>query len=364
MEVVSSAIVKTSNPDVQKQGKYQRIELEVSIPLAALDQISLKSWMELKSSEVVFVCRIDAQEDGSYQVKTLRSVIVDSKSISKNILTLKLLVDPDQYEMNSRTEVYSKLNFIIKRSSSESNDVRILRSVASQITRPLPEFIEDALLGISHPDEVAFLSEPLGSSNAIVNSCLNSGLSIVNGPFGSGVTSAIRDTTKALVLSNRSTVILFRSGPAVDKFYQDLIESGIPEYQIIRLGFSSTLGNLQQKYSNLIKKYVDIINTEILSGFEYNSTIYTCGEADYILRGMIRPQWEAFKILLNDSERESELQSVYPFAKCSNFDGQNYEEHYDWICSVFSIAKMLAPLELLQSSKKHFNIIIINLFLP
>ena len=57
---------------------------------------------------------------------------------------------------------------------------------------------------------------------------------------------------------------------------------------------------------------------------------------------------EAFKILLNDSERESDIQSVYPFAKCSNFNGQNYEEHFEWICSVFAVAKMLSSRTLAE----------------
>ena len=353
MEVVSSAIVKTSCPDVQKQGKYQKIELEVTVPLTALDQLSLKSWIDLKATEVVFVCRIDAQESGDFHIKTLRSVIVDSKSISKNILTLRLLVDPDQFEMNARTEIYSKLNFIIKRSSAESNDVRLLRSIVSQMPCPFPEFIEESLLGISHPDEVEFHSKAIESSNSYLSSCLNSGLSIVDGPFGSGVTNLVKETTKSLLAGNRNTTVLFRSGPAADKFYQDLIDSGVPEYQIVRLGFSSTLGHIQQKYANLIKAYVEIINTEILSGFDYNGAIYSCGEADYIMRGIIRPQWEAFQILLEEADQHSrnDLQATYPFSKCAHFDGKNFKNHFDWICSIFTVANKLAPLELLQSSK-------------
>lgn len=367
MEVVSSAIVKTSCPDIQMQGKYQKIELEVSVPLVALDQLSLKSWMELKTSEVVFVCRIDAKEDADYQIKSLRSVIIDSKSVSKNILTLKLLVDPNQFEMNSRTEIYSKFNFIIKRSSSESNDVRLLRSITAQMSRPLPEFIEDVVLGINHPDEVPvpLISKSIGAQaqNSVVRSCLNSGLSLVDGPLGSGVTTVIEETIKSLVKENSTSVVLFRSGPSVDKFYQDLIEAEIPEYQIVRLGFSSTLGHLQQKYSALIKMYVGIINTEIISGFEYNGSIYTCGEADYIMRGIIRPQWEAFQIVLDafDGESVEKLQSIYPFAKCAHFDGQNFKKHFDWICSVFAVALKLAPLELLQSASNISKYVLGNL---
>ena len=77
MEVVSSAIVTLSRPDIQKEGKYQNVELEISIPIAPLDELTLKSWMDLKRSDVVFVCRVEAQEDGGYVLKTMRSVILD-----------------------------------------------------------------------------------------------------------------------------------------------------------------------------------------------------------------------------------------------------------------------------------------------
>ena len=364
MEIVSSAIVKTSNPEVRKQGKYQRIELEVTVPLAPLDQLTLKSWMDLKISEVVFVCRIDAQETGDYVLKTLRSVIVDNRSISKNILTLKLLIDPEQYDMNTRTEVFSKLNFIVKRSSSESNDVRILKSLSSQFKNSLPGYLEDAIIGISHPDliqDLAVSVEPFEVSNLTkeqkeaVVSCLNSGLSIVEGPFGSGCTTVMKSTIKSLLNVNSTSVIIFRSGPAVDKVYQALISEGVPEHQIVRLGFSSTLGHLQHKYNTLIKMFVDHINFQIISGLDSND-IYTCGEAEFIMKGTILPRWDAFNILLKNGTDEMVLTSSYPFAKCMNFEkyAGDFESHFKDMYNLFHTAKLLAPLELLQSSRQMF----------
>lgn len=366
MEIVSSAIVKTSCPDVRKQGKYQKIELEVTVPLAPLDKLTLNSWMELKSSEVVFVCRIDAQESGDYIIRTLRSVIVDSRSVSKNILTLKLLVDPEQFDMNSRTEIFSKFNFIIKRSSSESNDVRILRSLSSQITKPLPQYLEDAILGLSHPDDIApppeliekfkdsYLTE---EQNVGLGNCLNSGLSICEGPFGSGCTTVLKSASRSFLNANSSSVILFRSGPAVDRFYQDLISSNVPEHQIVRLGFSSTLGHLQQKYNFLIKKCVENINNKVIAGLDSND-IYTCGEAEHIMKGIILPRWSAFRILLENEKDDCKLSEAYPFSKCSEFDQYQgplrFESHFESICNLFQTANLLSPLELLQSSNSGF----------
>lgn len=369
MEIVSSAIVKTSSPDVRKQGKYQKIELEVTIPLAPLDQLTLKSWMDLKTSEVVFVCRIDAQESGEYSIKSLRSVVVDSKSVSKNILTLKLLVDPDQFDVNTRTEVFSQLNFIIKRSSSESNDVRILKSLSAQFTKQLPGYLEDVILGISHPDEIQNLNEnicQLGVStltkeqNAAVLNCLNSVLSICEGPFGSGCTTVMKTVTRSFLNATSGSVVIFRSGPAVDKFYQDLVAEGVPEHQIVRLGFSSTLDNIQQKYKILIQNCVEKINNEVMAGLNSND-IYTCGEAEYIMKGTIQPQWEAFRILLQNGNDDNILSSNYPFSKFADFNHYSgpdrYESHFENIRNLFKIAKLLAPLELLQSSNNFIFLI-------
>lgn len=365
IEIVSSAIVKTSNPDVRKQGKYQHIELEVTVPLAPLDQLTLKSWMDLKSSEVVFVCRVDAQENGEFILRTLRSVVVDSRSVSKNILTLKLLVDPEQYDMGTRTEVFSKLNFIVKRSSSESNDVRLLKSLSSQLTKPFPDYLEDAIIGISHPDDIQNLSETceLVKDSSLtkeqveaVENCLKSGLSLVEGPFGSGCTTVLKSTAQSLFNANSTSVIIFRSGTAVDKFYQDLVSIGVPEHQIVRLGFSSTLGHLQQKFSDLIKKCVEDINLQIISGLDSND-IYTCGEADFMMKGLILPRWEAFNILLKNEADENILKASYPFTKCMNFENylNDFGSHFSDICSLFHTAKLLAPLELLQSSKNKIS---------
>lgn len=367
MEVVSSAIVKTSSPDVQRQGKHQKIELEVSIPTAPLDQMTLTSWMNLKTSDVVFICRVDAlEEDGTYYLKTMRTVSVDSKTISKSSITFKLLVDPVQFDLDSRTEVYSKINFIVKRSSSESNDIRTLVSSSALASQIPPEFIEDAILGFSHPDEVlspeALLSDlhidsSLSSDQSLaVETCLNSGLFICEGPFGSGCTTVLRHVVKCLLNHNKNTTIIFRSGQAVDSFYRALVESGIPEHQIVRLGFSSSIGHIQQKYTQLIKSIVDKINQEILFGLDSN-IIYTCGEADYIRRSVIEPRWKAFRILLESESIISNIIDFYPFAKCLNIDSHrngnviyDFESHFNEICSVFNVAKQLAPLELLQSS--------------
>ena len=349
MEVVSSAIVTLSRPDIQKEGKYQNVELEISIPIAPLDELTLKSWMDLKRSDVVFVCRVEAQEDGGYVLKTMRSVILDSRTFSKNSITFKLLVDPDQFISDSRTEVYGKLNFIVKRSSSESNDIRILQSIKVQSILNLPDIVEDAILGISHPDEI---SSPLDCDNSL-DGLLNYGLSIVDGPFSSGCTTLLKNATIQLHQSNKNTVVIFRSGPALDLIYGDLINSGIPEHEIVRLGFSSTIGNIQKKYNELIKACVDKINNEILPGFQYNS-IYTCGEAEYIMRSHIKPGWDAFRILLDSGETFDALLSIYPFAKCTSFDANgkslsSFEKHYNEICSIFNVAKQLSPLELLQN---------------
>jgi hypothetical protein len=362
MEIVSSAIVKTSNPDVRKNGKYQNVELEVTMPLSHLDQLTLKTWMDLKSSEVVFVCRIDAQESGEYILKTLRSVVVDSRSVNNNILTLKLLVNPDQFDINNRTEVFGKLNLIVKRGSSESNHVRILKSLSCQSLKPLPEYLEDTIVGISHPDDIQepsdyfehFKDELLtAEQNEAVEKCLKSGLSLVEGPFGSGCTSVLKSTAKNLLNANSTSLILFRSGPAVDKFYQDLVSQGVAEHQIIRLGFSSTLGHLQQKFHDLIEKLVETINIKVISGLDSND-IYTCGEADFILKCSLLPRWNAFNILSKNESDKTTLNASYPFAKCMDFDSYvgDFESHFKDICSLFHAAKLLAPLELLQSSKK------------
>ena len=360
MEIVSSAIVKASSPDVRQQGKYQHIELEVTIPLSSLDQLTLKSWMELKSSEVVFVCRIDAQTDNEYFLKSLRSVVVDSRSVSKNILTLKLLVHPDQYDMSTRTEIFSKLNFIVKRSSSESNDVRILKALSFQLSKPLPSFLEDAIIGLVHPDEIQGISESFEilkdssltkEQDEAIEICLNSRLSVVESPFSSGCTTVLKFAVKNLLYANKTTVILFRSGPAVDKFYQDLLKDGIEEHNIVRLGFSSNLAHLQQKYQQLIKNCIEKINMLVISGLNSND-IYTCGEADFIMNGTIIPRWEAFNILLKHETDVEILKAAYPFAKCMNFEkfSNDLKAHFGAICALFDIAKLLAPLELLQNS--------------
>lgn len=358
MEVVASAIIRTSEPDVIKQGKYQRIELEISVPLAPLDQITLKSWYDMKASEVIFVCRVDAHESGDFELKTLRSVIVDSKSITSNVLTLKLLVDPDQFELSSRTEIFSKLNFVVKRTSSESNDVRLLRSISRQFDKNLPDYLEDSIIGINHPDDIIdpeFSIDYKGCNLTeeqcqAVFKCLNSGVSICEGGFGTGCTTVLKESVKCLHDNDSKSVIIFRSGPAVEKFYQDSISCNIPEYQIVRLGFSSTLENIQQKYNSIIKGHVELINIEILSGLDSN-IIYTCGEADYVMRGIIQPRWDAFYILMANEKDRDNLVKNYPFANCLAFNSEeSFESHFDRIVSVFNVAKILSPLELLQSS--------------
>lgn len=361
VEVVSSAIVKTSCPDVQKQGKYQKIELEVSISVAPLDQITLKSWLDLKSSDVVFVSRVDAKEDGGFDLKSLRSVLLESRIITKSTLTFRFLVDPIQFDMDQRTEIYGNINLIIKRLSKESNDVRILNSISAQRSQKLPEAFEDVLLGISNPDDLSSLDLEVSSysfdSSSLsfdqlqaVETCLKFPLSICEGPFGSGCTTVLKNVTKSLYDAKKNVTIIFRSGRAVDQFFNDLVKIGIPDHHILRLGFSSTLSNINQKYNEIIKRTIETINQDILSGLDSN-LMYSCGESDFIMRSIIQPRWEAFRILLESEGNTMNIAEYYPFAKCLKFDNQSlqYESHYNNICSIFSIAKQLAPLELLQN---------------
>ena len=383
-EIFSSAIVKTSCPDVQKGGKYQNIELEVSISLVHLDQLTIKSWMDLKSTEAVFVCCVEATGDGQFKLKKLRTVLFHSRSVSSGkILTLKLLVDPLQYDQDSQTrEFFSKLNFIVKRTSSESSDVRLLKALTSELNYELPKFLEDAILGISNPDDSATLINNYNheisnshtkshqnltseQSDAVLN-CVNSGLSICEGPFISGCTNVLKASIEEILSSESSSriAVICRSGPAVDRIYRDLISLGLPEHQIIRLGFSSTLDHLQQKYNLLIKQYIDLINNDILTGLDCNS-IYTCSEAEYIMRGIIQPRWEAFKILLDTMEQNDDswrnCETLYPFSGCLKFKldpiggsiKKQFEEHFETVSAIFKISKQLSSLELLQSSNTY-----------
>lgn len=279
-------------------------------------------------------------------------------------MTLKLLVDPNQFELNSRTEIFSKMNFLVKRSSSESNDIRILKSICQQFKETFPKYLEDSIIGLDNPNEIInpimnfdfnshYFSNLTNEQRLAVGNCINSGLSICEGNFGSGCTTVLKESVRILTKFDSKSVIIIRSGPASEKMYSDLISSEIPEYQIVRLGFSSSLENIQQKYNTIIKKQIEMINDDILSGLDSN-IIYTCGEAEYIMRGIIQPRWDAFCILLANEMDHEILLNAYPFAKCLNFKSEDcFESHFKKIISLFDVAKILSPLELLQSSN-HF----------
>lgn len=367
VEIISSAIVSTSLPDVQNSGKYQIVELEVSIPLAQLDQLSLKSWSNLNRQDIVFVCRVECNDDSSYSLPVLRTCFFESKKISNNCMIMTLLVDPENFDEDSRVKIFSNLNLLIKRSSAESNDLKVLQSLSNYSDQTIPESIHDAILGIAHPDDISNFDSMTTKNvskdvvnvltekqNFAVNNCINSRLSLCEGPFSSGCTSVLKQSV--IALSSSVNIILSRSGPAVDQLYDDFIEMGVQEHCIVRLGFSSTVDNIQEKYKKIIKLNIDAINTLILSGLDA-SNIYTCGEAEYVLRGIVQPRWDAFKILLDSTDDLDELLDVYPFAKCLNFSSpdsiqsaskEKFIDHFDRISKYFKISKELAPLELLH----------------
>ena len=200
IEVVSAAITRVSEPDLKKGGVFQRIELEASVSLAPLDTISKKSWVDLKKSEIVFLCYIGSTEDGSHKLNMMRTAFVESRSSKNNILTFTLLMDPDNFEYSQRQH-YSKFNLIIKRGPSESNDMRILKSLNTLLVTRLLEHFEDAILGLENPNDISYdlnvqkvnlthlkLSE---SQIEAVSKCSSSSLSICIGLFGSGCTTTL-----------------------------------------------------------------------------------------------------------------------------------------------------------------------------
>jgi len=330
--------------------------------------------MDLSRNDVVFVCRVECSEDGGHSIPILRTCLLASKRIAGDILTLTLNVDPDQFASDSRTQIYSNLNLIVKRTSSESNDLRIIQALSLPMKYSITESFNDSILGIVHPDEATYL-EGIDSGSTIhsipqtnlsvsqlkaVDNCINSAISICEGPFASGCTTVLKHSVN--YVSNCTNIVICRSGSAVDMLYCDFIKMGIPEHRIVRLGFSSNIGHIQKQYNTLIKNYVEIINSEILSGLD-SSSIYTCGEAEYILKSIIEPRWNAFKILLENSTDFTNIQNHYPFSKCFNFENsQNsmgmskevFIQHYDTITKVFKISNELAPLELLQEGNIYF----------
>jgi hypothetical protein len=226
VEIISSAIVSTRLPDVQNSGKYQIVELEVSIPLAQLDQLSMKSWSNLNRQDIVFVCRVECNDDSSYSLPVLRTCFFESKKISNNCMIMTLLVDSENFDEDSRVKIFSNLNLLIKRSSAESNDLKVLQSLSKYSDQTIPESIHDAILGIAHPDDISNFDSMTTKNvskdvvnvltekqNFAVNNCINSRLSLCEGPFSSGCTSVLKQSV--IALSSSVNIILSRSGPAV-----------------------------------------------------------------------------------------------------------------------------------------------------
>lgn len=373
--------MKTGNPDILSGGQYQNIELEVSISLAPLDQVTQQSWISLKQSDVVFVCRVDALENGEYNLKSLKSVRVESKTFNSQTLTFRLLVDPVQYYDNLSSDIFGNLNFILKRHSAESNDVRILQSlgsILSQNTIEFPGYLEDVILGICDPNKAASTpgalslndSSPLNNAQkAAISKCVGKGVSICMGPYSSGCSTVLKTSVQEL---STTSVILCRSGAAIDQMYNDFIAEGIPEYMIVRLGFSSSTSHLLQKYNQLAKSCVERINSSVLDCLNSNM-IYTCREAEFIFKGIVEPRWQTFQALITDKiQNVSELESVYPFSSCFNYISTgtgNLNEfknhvttHYLAISNLFEVAIKLAPLELLQSSTSIHILLFLSFF--